>query len=154
MNRPLCLPLHAAGLAGVLALAACGGNAPPAEPVPAPTAVAAIDTPPPQYPVELACAGIGGQVLLGVEVGPAGTPTRIDLVRGSGNDELDRLARESVQGWKFRPATRGGQPVVVQQGALLAIIAALNRGTGHAQRPVAEFFPGSHAGCRDALDRR
>ena len=111
MHRPLCLPLHAAGLAGVLALAACGGNAPPAQPVPAPTAVAAIDTPPPQYPVELACAGIGGQVLLGVEVGPAGTPTRIDLVRGSGNDELDRLARESVQGWKFRPATRGGKPV-------------------------------------------
>ena len=92
-------------------LAGCGGSAPPAEPVPPPTQIAAIDTPPPEYPVALACAGIGGQVLLEVEVGTAGTPTRIDLVRGSGNDDLDRLARESVQGWKFRPATRGGQPV-------------------------------------------
>ena len=93
------------------ALAACGQQEPAGPPPPAPTPVAAIDTPPPAYPLPLACAGIGGQALLEVEVGTAGTPTRIDLVRGSGNDDLDRLARESVQGWKFRPATRGGQPV-------------------------------------------
>lgn len=97
---------------GVLLLAACGrDDAAPAAPVPPPTEVAAIDTPPPQYPVELACAGIGGQSVLTVEVGTEGTPTRIVLLRGSGNDELDRLAREAVQGWKFRAATRGGQPV-------------------------------------------
>jgi len=108
IRRPLSLPSCAA-LA--LLLSSCGGSAPPAQPVPAPTQIAAIETPPPQYPMELACAGIGGQTLLGVEVGPAGTPTRIDLVRGSGNDDLDRLATEAVQGWKFRPATRAGQPV-------------------------------------------
>ena len=94
------------------ALAACGGDkAPPGPPPPAPTEVAALDTPPPQYPIALACAGVAGQSVLKVEVGPAGSPTRIDLVRGSGNDELDRLATEAVQGWKFKPATRGGQPV-------------------------------------------
>lgn len=107
-------PMRASCATAVLAaalLAGCGGSAPPAEPLPAPTPVAAIDTPPPQFPLELACAGIGGQTLLGVEIGPEGTPTRIDLVRSSGNDELDRLAKDAVQGWKFRPATRGGQPV-------------------------------------------
>ena len=112
MSRPPLHPMPAAILAATIALlAACGGNAPPPAPLPAPTQIAAIDTPPPEYPLALACAGIGGQSVLGVEVGPAGTPTRIDLVRGSGNADLDRLARETVQGWKFRPATRGGQPV-------------------------------------------
>ncbi|WP_372014107.1 energy transducer TonB [Pseudoxanthomonas sp. 10H] len=105
-SRPLlAVPALAAWLAG------CGGSTPPPEPVPAPTPVAAIDTPPPEYPLALACAGAGGQTLLQVEVGTAGTPTRIELVRGSGNDDLDRLAKESVQGWRFRPATRAGAPV-------------------------------------------
>ena len=109
MRRPSPYLLSAPLLA--VLLAGCGGSAPPAEPVPAPTQIAAIDTPPPDYPMALACAGIGGQTLLAVEVGTTGTPTRIDLVRGSGNDDLDRLAKESVQGWKFRPATRAGAPV-------------------------------------------
>ncbi|KAF1697715.1 energy transducer TonB [Pseudoxanthomonas koreensis] len=109
MNRHSTALLSLSVLAA--ALAACGGPATPAEPVPAPTAVAAIDTPPPQYPLELACAGIGGQTVLGVEVGIEGTPTAITLVRGSGNEQLDQLAHDAVQGWKFRPATRAGEPV-------------------------------------------
>ncbi|HET6397584.1 MAG TPA: energy transducer TonB [Pseudoxanthomonas sp.] len=97
-----------------LLLAACGrdaGSPAAAAPAAPPTEVAALETPPPEYPLPLACAGVGGQTVLNVEIGTAGSPARIDLVRGSGNDELDRLAREAVQGWKFRPATRNGQPV-------------------------------------------
>ncbi len=109
MTRHFPAPIAAALFA--VALAACGGTAPPAEPVPAPTPVAAIDTPPPQYPLELACAGIGGQTVLDVQVGAEGTPTAISVARGSGSDALDQLARDAVQGWKFRPATRGGEPV-------------------------------------------
>jgi protein TonB len=108
MSRPSLYLLSIPALAALLA--GCGGK-PPSELVPPRTAVAAIDTPPPEYPLALACAGVGGQSLLQVEVGPAGTPTRIELVRGSGNDELDRLAKEAVQGWKFRAATSGGTPV-------------------------------------------
>ena len=92
-------------------LPGCTGSTPPAEPVPPSTAVAAIDTPPPQYPLEQACAGIGGKTVLSVEIGPDGTPDQVRLVTSSGNEALDRQAEEAVRGWKFRPATRAGQPV-------------------------------------------
>ncbi len=109
MNR--LLPLPAAG-ACLLLLASCGGDADaPAAPMAPPTEVAAIQTPPPEYPLELACAGVGGQSVLTVEVGTGGTPTRVVLLRSSGSGDLDRLAQEAVKGWKFRAATRGGQPV-------------------------------------------
>ncbi|KAF1688075.1 energy transducer TonB [Pseudoxanthomonas broegbernensis] len=107
MSARPALAMTAAILAA--SLAGCGGDAPP--PPPPSTPVAAIRTPPPEYPLALACAGIGGQSVLKVTVGPAGTPTRIDMVRGSGNDDLDLRAREAVQGWTFRAATRGGEPV-------------------------------------------
>ena len=102
--------LLAACVAAAL-LAGCSGSTAPAQPVPAPTPLAALDTPPPQFPLPLACAGIGGQTLLEVEVGAGGTPTRITQLRSSGNEQLDRLAKDAVQGWTFRAATRGGQPV-------------------------------------------
>lgn len=121
----------AASFVAILVLSACG-RPEPAAPLPAPTLVAAIDTPPPQFPLALACAGAGGQVVLGVEIGAEGTPTRIDLVRSSGHEELDRLAKEAVQGWTFRPATRGGQPVAQ------AIQVPVNF-TAPAERPAACF---------------
>jgi len=99
----------------ILLLAACAcsrqADAPAAPPVPPPTPVAAVDTPPPPYPLELACAGVEGQSVLKVQVGPEGRPTAIDVVRSSGSEQLDLLAREAVEGWRFKAATRGGQAV-------------------------------------------
>ncbi len=94
-----------------LALAACGKSEAPATPAIAPTELAAIETPPPAYPIELACAGAGGQTVLKVTVGTEGTPTEVALVRSSGQTQLDQLAQEKVREWKFRAATRNGQPV-------------------------------------------
>ncbi|KRG47311.1 energy transducer TonB [Stenotrophomonas panacihumi] len=94
-----------------LALAACGKSEAPAAPAVAPTELAAIETPPPAYPIELACAGAGGQTVLKVTVGPEGTPTEVALVKSSGQTQLDQLAQEKVREWKFRAATRNGQPV-------------------------------------------
>lgn len=95
---------------GMLALGGCGKSE-PAAPAIAPTELAAIDTPPPAYPVELACAGAGGQAVLKVTVGVEGTPTAVQLLRSSGQPQLDESAQAKVKTWKFRPATRNGQPV-------------------------------------------
>ncbi|MEJ1095740.1 MULTISPECIES: energy transducer TonB [unclassified Pseudoxanthomonas] len=101
------LPLFAAS---ALLLAGCGGASEEALPVQRPTEVAAIDTPPPDYPFELACAGVGGTTTLSVTIGVEGKPTQVALVQSSGNQALDETAQQRVKTWKFRPATANGQP--------------------------------------------
>lgn len=93
-------------------LAACDAP-PPAPTIPA-TAVKAVDAPPPEYPLALACDGIGGKVELMITVGPEGTVTRADMQRSSGQAALDDAALEAVRGWTFRAATYNGQPVETQ----------------------------------------
>ena len=78
------------------ALAGCNKPAEPATPVAAPTEVAAVQTPPPDYPAELACTGVGGKSVLRVVVGPQGTPTEVSLVTSSGNSQLDDSAARRV----------------------------------------------------------
>ena len=92
-------------------LSACGGSGTPTAPVAAPTELAAVDTPPPEYPIELACAGIGGVSTLRVVVGTEGVPTEVGVFKGSGQPALDDAAQKAVHGWQFKAATRNGQPV-------------------------------------------
>lgn len=104
--RLLSLSLIAAtGLAG------CGPSEPPAPPPPPPTEVAAVKTPPPQYPLELACMGMGGTSTFKVTIGADGKPSEVALLTGAGNAQLDELARTAVQGWQFKAATRNGAAV-------------------------------------------
>lgn len=98
-------------LASVLLLAGCGGSSEDAPPVQRPTEVVAVDTPPPEYPFELACAGVGGTSTLAVTIGVEGKPTQVALVKSSGNAALDEAAQQRVKTWQFRPATANGQPV-------------------------------------------
>lgn len=105
------LRLLLGALATATALAACNGSDQPAAPAIAPTEVAAVQTPPPDYPAELACAGVGGKSVLRVVVGPQGTPTDVTLVTTSGNSQLDDSAIARVREWKFKAATRNGQAV-------------------------------------------
>lgn len=98
-------------LATVTALAGCTGSEQPDAPAIAPTEVAAVQTPPPDYPAELACGGIGGKSVLRVVVGPQGSPTNVSLITSSGNSQLDDSAIARVREWKFNAATRNGQPV-------------------------------------------
>jgi len=78
---------------------------------PPPTPVAAVSTPPPAYPAEVACTGGEGTSVLKVTIGTAGTPEAIVLLTSSGFPALDQAAQSAVQGWQFRAATRNGQAV-------------------------------------------
>jgi protein TonB len=102
--RPLVLAAAAAGLAACF-------EAPPAPPSVPPTQPLARDTPPPTYPEALACEGVGGQVVLQVEIGVDGRPASMRLIGSSGEAELDEAAIAAVRTWEFAPATRNGQPV-------------------------------------------
>lgn len=107
MNLRLCLLLPAS-----LLLAACQGDKAADTPAPpAPTPVAAISTPPPAYPAEVACTGGEGTSVLKVNIGPAGVPDSITVLTSSGFPALDQAAQTAVEGWRFRAATRNGQPV-------------------------------------------
>lgn len=92
-------------------LAACGKADAPAEPFIPSTQVMATETPPPDYPIEVACAGIGGTTVLTVTVGVEGKPTEVVLAQSSGNAALDKAALERVPSWQFQAATRRGEPV-------------------------------------------
>ena len=111
MARTIRLRCFAAALAACT-LASCDAPPPP-QAVPS-TPVKAIDAPPPEYPLDLACEGIGGKVELMITVGPEGTVTRADMQRSSGQAALDTAALEAVRGWRFRAATYNGQPVETQ----------------------------------------
>ncbi len=93
------------------ALAGCNKPAEPAAPVAAPTEVAAVKTPPPQYPIELACQGIGGTSTFKVVIAANGKPSQVAQVTSSGNAQLDAQAKTAVEGWEFKAATRAGQTV-------------------------------------------
>ena len=44
-------------------------------------------------------------------VGPDGMPIRVTVSQSTGNNELDRIALDAAKQWRFKPATRDGQPV-------------------------------------------
>lgn len=105
MRLMLCAALATTVLSG------CGPSGEKAAPAIASTQVAAMQTPPPAYPIELACAGVGGKSVLNVVIGPEGAPTEVKLLTSSGNAQLDESAQQRVREWKFKPATRNGQAV-------------------------------------------
>lgn len=98
-------------IASGLMLAGCEQSVPP--PLPS-TRVMAVETPPPAYPLELACADIGGRVLLRLSIGPDGRPTRVETLESSGQPALDASAAKAVEDWTFQAATRADQPVASQ----------------------------------------
>ena len=93
-----------------LALSACSADKAPPAPVIPPTELAAVDTPKPDYPLELACAGISGTTVLVVTVGIEGKPTEVLLSQSSGDERLDKSALERVPSWRFNPPTSNGKP--------------------------------------------
>lgn len=105
--HPFALPAAAIALLG-----ACDKSEAPAAPAVPSTELTASHTPPPEYPVELACAGVGGKTVLKVTIGTEGRVTDVQLLQSSGQAKLDESAQKRVrEEWRFNPATRNGQPV-------------------------------------------
>ncbi|WP_281242575.1 energy transducer TonB [Rhodospira trueperi] len=67
--------------------------------------------PAPAYPQRARTLGQEGTVVLSVRVSPDGTAEQVTVARSSGSGILDRAAARTVEGWRFRPATRAGIPV-------------------------------------------
>ena len=105
--------LHGLALAVTIGLAGCGVNTPtPAQsPLPAATGPLAVDTPPPDYPLELACAGAGGEVALVLALDAQGIPADVHVENSSRHPALDAAAIAAVRTWRFQPATSRGKPV-------------------------------------------
>ncbi|MGY1424666.1 energy transducer TonB [Lysobacter sp. A289] len=76
-----------------------------------PTQPLAVDTPPPTYPPELACADVGGEVGLIMQITADGHISDVRVENGSGHTALDEAAVAAVKTWRFEPATSRGEPV-------------------------------------------
>lgn len=98
-------------LPALVLLAACGQAPEPQAPAIAPTDLAAVHTPPPDYPLEAQCNGNGGTSSLRVTISADGAPSEVVLAQSSGNDALDKAALDAVKKWEFKAATRNGQAV-------------------------------------------
>lgn len=101
--------------------------APPAPPAPAPVKALPSPTPPeaiasthtqPPYPVVARRIGVEGTVLLNITVNADGSVQDVSIAKSSGNGDLDQAAVEWVKGhWRYKPATRNGQPVTAESEA-------------------------------------
>lgn len=69
-------------------------------------------TPAPDYPRRALRNGVGGTVLVRVDVGPDGVPTSVGISRSSRSRDLDRAAIDAVERWRFQPAMVDGRPTV------------------------------------------
>jgi protein TonB len=71
----------------------------------------ALYNPPPSYRSESKRAKEEGSLLLSVQVNASGRADTVTISKSSGYQSLDRAASEAVRRWKFKPATRNGEPI-------------------------------------------
>ena len=67
----------------------------------------------PKYPPTLVNEHVEGEVILYAVIRRDGSVDSIQLVRGL-DEELDKNAMNALGQWKFRPATRHGEPVELE----------------------------------------
>jgi periplasmic protein TonB len=66
----------------------------------------------PQLPDSLKGSGVQGTVLIGAAIGENGCTQSVWVVRKL-HPKLDEFAKQTVDSWKFSPATKDGKPVTV-----------------------------------------
>ncbi len=67
----------------------------------------------PKYPPTLVADRVEGEVVLYGVIAADGSVGQIQLVRGV-DDQLDENAKSALAQWKFRPATKAGEPIDVE----------------------------------------
>lgn len=70
-----------------------------------------LDNPAPIYPSLSRHLGENGRVLLRVYVNPDGNAAQVEIRESSGYERLDKVARDTVQRWRFVPARQGERGV-------------------------------------------
>jgi protein TonB len=90
-------------------------TAPPPPPVvqhdPVYTDAVPTSSPQPTIPDDLRADALDKTFVAEFMVGADGTPTEVKVAQSTGNDELDRIALATARQWRFKPATRDGQPI-------------------------------------------
>jgi TonB family protein len=76
----------------------------------APVATQEVD---PGYPLELMRQNVQGTVILSAVIHSDGAVGEVRVLRGV-DDRLDQYASAALSRWRFRPATRNGDPVAIQ----------------------------------------
>ena len=76
----------------------------------APVATQEVD---PGYPLELMRQQIHGTVILSAVIHSNGAVSDVKILRGV-DDRLDQYASAALSRWRFRPATKNGDPVALQ----------------------------------------
>ncbi len=76
----------------------------------APVATQEVD---PGYPLELMRQSVQGTVMLSAVIRSDGSVSEVRILRGV-DDRLDEYASAALSRWRFRPATRNGDPVALQ----------------------------------------
>ena len=76
----------------------------------APVATQEVD---PGYPLELMRQQVQGTVILSAVIHTNGSVSDVTILRGV-DDRLDQYASAALSRWRFRPATKNGDPVALQ----------------------------------------
>jgi len=76
----------------------------------APVAIQEVD---PGYPLELMRQQVHGTVILSAVIHSNGAVSDVRILRGV-DDRLDQYASAALSRWRFRPATKNGDPVALQ----------------------------------------
>ncbi len=63
------------------------------------------------YPQWAVAKGVQGKLIIALDIKTDGTVGSYEVMRSSGYEQLDQEAIQSVQSWKFHPATKDGQPI-------------------------------------------
>ncbi|UDF05104.1 energy transducer TonB [Asticcacaulis sp. AND118] len=90
--------------------------------------MALSNNPPPPYPPQAKARHEEGTVQLRLQVRADGSVGEVQVQSSSGSMRLDRAAIDAVKRWKFRAATKGGQPV--DSWAVVPITFGFKRGDG------------------------